>query len=89
MGRHHRFRRITFLDGPRAGEWVTASIVPPGHTRFTVSTGSAKPDFVDIHEYELVDFSTAKFVRFVETKRLEHGPIQCATAPGSSARRAC
>jgi hypothetical protein len=88
MARRHRFSRITFLDGPRVGEWVTASVVVPGNCTFQVSTGSAAPGFVDIHEYELVDHKTARFVRFVEARPLEHGPIQCATAPGFSARRA-
>lgn len=74
-----RFARIILRDGPLAAGpgrigWVTASVVPCGQLRFTLTTAAeGDPGKVAVHEYQMnprVDGEerSARWVRFVELR---------------------
>ena len=80
MGRRRRFARIILIDGPFAAGpwqigWVTASVVPSGHSRFEL-TGEAGADLVAVHEYELLPREDGKEqrARWVRLLRVQPRP---------------
>ena len=67
-------RWLRLLDGPMAGERVSASVVVPGSPVVRLSCASPdEPGMVDRHEYELCGPLEARWVRPLETVPLQVG----------------
>jgi len=63
MSRRRRFPMVTLLDGPLAGQKVTASTLPPGSPSFEARAPAPEPGLVQRHEYRRSGADGATWVR--------------------------